>query len=173
MTTDQQKEQHVIASQNTSPQRSAAFANIRTYGEILLGVLLVMYMIAFAAFYWYETNDLRQELRSLAHSIAQEGYREAPSEQGTSPYPEGFIVLGHEDGHGRTGYYEQQNAGQEYLVYADPGSSIVVAAPERLVNEELLKLLILLIILYSGQVLILWGWWSYLKNQIQELFHVT
>lgn len=140
---------------------------------MLFIVLLVMHAIAFFAFRWFETRELHSELSDIARSVSQSPDRFVAQQNGViSRYPNGVIILQKNSRDAQNGFHEMNISGRDYLVYTDNDSNILVAKPESDIHEELLKVLSVLIVLYFGEVVVLLGWWFYLKDQIKELFNV-
>lgn len=149
------------------------FKRIRTYGEMLFLVLFMMHAIAFFAFRWFETRESRLELSDIARSVSQSPDRFAAQHDGVVlRYPNGVIILQKNSRDTQNGFHEMKISGREYLVYTDNDSNILVAKPESDTHEELLKVLLVLAVLYFGEIVVLLGWWFYLKDQIKELFNV-
>lgn len=143
------------------------FRSIRTYGEILLVSLLLVHGAVFLAYRWLERNDVRAELVSVAEALPSSGFNRHSD---IVQYPDGIIVARRSDAQTEPGFSEEYIAGSEHIVYTVPGTDVIVAKSEDGLSAETTRFGALLAILFVAEVLILFGWWSFLKEKLSELF---
>lgn len=165
---------HLHSTAASRSEKNPGLANIKTYGKALFLMLFLMYAAAFFAFWWLELHELRQELFSTSRTINEQKGDVFPEDSSAiAQYPTGVVVLHKNEADQRTGFYEKNIAREDYLIYSDPGSSVIVAKEEGDVSREVSKFLIILLILYFGQIVALLGWWFYLKAELKTLFTVA
>lgn len=141
---------------------------IRSYGGILLIVLFFMHSMAFVAFRFVERNAIRTELQEYAKQVSVQGLDEQANE--IYQFPDGIIVLHSNTPHGEKGFYEIQIGYKEFFVYARPGSNILVAKSEHVLQFELIKVAFIISILYITEVILFLSWWFFLRDRIFHLF---
>jgi len=150
--------------------RGGQYRSVRTYGEILLLSLLILHGMAFIAFRWVERNEMKSELAAFADTLPQSGFGQHSAD--IIRYPDGIIVARRGDSDNRAGFSEEVVAGNEYFVYALPGSDIIVAKSEHDLDREVERVGTILAVLFAAEVMILFGWWSFMKEKIREMFSV-
>lgn len=141
---------------------------VRNYGIVLLLTLLILNMSMLGALHWIETNDLRAELAGYAETLP---IPDINNPDQTINLPEDIIAL-RTQATDRTGFYETSIGGQDWLVYADPNKHYVLMKSEIGIQEETKSFAIALVALYLGEVLLLIGFWFFIRNKAREVFDV-
>jgi len=141
---------------------------LRSYGEILLVVLFVMHLMAFAAFRLVERDAIRIELQEYARQFPTEGFGDHADK--ISRFPDGIIVLRSDNNHEDGGFYETHIGHNELYVYEVPYSNLIVAKSEDSLEYQLLNVGFIIGILYIVEVFVLLGWWFFLQEKIKQLF---
>jgi hypothetical protein len=162
---------HLPEAAKIDGSKTGGFRSVRTYGEVLLVVLLVLHIVAFFAYRWFEYDEVRSDLATF---VAQAQDEDFDSESASiNRYPNHIIVLrntGFQDEHG---YFERRIGGVEYLLYAPPGSALVAARAEAEVRQEIMRVGAILVLLYLAELIVLYSWWALAKEKIKELFDVS
>lgn len=151
-------------------EETGQFRIVRTYGEILLVSLLLLHVAAFVTYHWLERNDIKAELVAVARALPESGFGQHSGE--IVQYPDGIVIARRVGTESRQGFSEEIIAGTDHLVYTVPGTDLIVAKSEHELTAETMRFGALLAVLFVSEVLILIGWWSFMKEKINELFFV-
>jgi len=141
---------------------------VRNYGIMVLVALLILNGVALGTLNWLETNDIRSELASLAEKLP------SPSAAKT----EQVIVLPADiisfrvSKVERVGFYETKIEDMEYLAYGSADKNYVLMKSEDSIKHEVLNFAFALFALYLGEVVILLGWWLFVRTKVRELFEI-
>ncbi len=144
---------------------------VRNYGVLVLGALLVLNGLTLGALNWFETNDIHAELAALSEKL--------PAPTTGTPGTEHAIVLPedilsfHVTTMERTGFYETKISDKEYLAYANPANNYILMKSEDAIRHEITNFAFALATLYAGEVVILLGWWLFVRSKVRELFEVV
>ncbi|MBI5798575.1 MAG: hypothetical protein HZB10_01420 [Candidatus Yonathbacteria bacterium] len=143
---------------------------VRNYGILVLLVLLVLNGVTLGALNWFETSDLRSELSALSEKIPAQTAGATRTEQ-TLNLPEDILSF-HVANMERTGFYETRINEEEYLAYANPENNYILMKSEASIQHEVQNFALTLIALYAGEVVILLGWWLFVRAKVRELFEI-
>lgn len=159
-----------------STKDTTAFSAVRQYWWILVFVLLLLHVLVYAAFTVYQRNEIHEQLIQAAKQVnGSEGdrYFKEERENGRPPaggkISEDVVVLrgpSEEQGFRRTHLGDD-----DYVEYAG-ANNVHVAISTRELEEQQHKVLLVLAVLYIGELLILLGWWSFVQRKIKEVFTV-
>lgn len=141
---------------------------VRNYGILVLVGLFVLSGTALAALNWIETNELQNELATLSQNLP------APSPTSTEQtitLPDDVIAL-HTTTAEHTGFYETKILNKDFLAYATPDNHYVLLKSEAPISHEIQNFALTLLALYVGQVVVLLGWWFFIRSRVRELFEV-
>lgn len=141
--------------------------HIRRYGIILIVALAALHSVAFLAVQWIERNEIRQELAQWSQTL--------PKPDATKPekelhLPEDILAL-HVDKLERTGFYETRTD-KRYLAYANPENDYILAKSEESIEHEVTNFAIMLGVLFAGEIVLLLGWWMFVRSKVRELFEI-
>lgn len=150
--------------------KGSHYRSVRTYGEILILALLILHVFAFLAYRWVERSEIESELIAVARTLPESGFGQHTSQ--IAQYPGGIVVARRTDTGFKHGFSEEFIAGSEHIVYAVPGTDLLVAKSEDVLSGELMRFGAILAILFAGELVILLGWWSFIKEKIGEMFSV-
>lgn len=142
---------------------------VRNYGILVLLALLALNGVALGALNWFETNDLRSELSTLSEKMPASGSTKAEQ---TITLPEDILSF-HVANMERTGFYETTINEKEYLAYANPDNNYILVKSEESIKHEVQNFALALLALYVGEVVILLGWWLFVRTKVRELFEVV
>ncbi len=159
---------HTAKSEKSLP----AYARLSQYTIGLVLTLLVFHVFALGALYLYERNAAHDDLMRAANRLVDRDDRE-DDDSGIFPgLPANTIVLERpSDAHDEE-YYEQRIGGREYHVYAPRDSQYVIAQSTYNVHREIAIFGTILAMLYFAEVLLIGGWWFFLRNEVKETFTV-
>lgn len=139
---------------------------VRNYIIVLLIMFFILNMLTLGALHWIETNNLRSELAGYAETLPIPDINKPDQ---TINLPEDIIAL-RTKANDRFGFYETSIGGQDWLVYADPNKHYVLMKSEIDIQKETRSFAIALSILYLGEVLLLLGFWFFIRNKAREVF---
>lgn len=142
---------------------------VRNYGILVLVALFVLNALTLGAFNWFETNDLRNELATYSEKLPDPGISKAEQ---TITLPEDILSF-HVKTMDHTGFYETRIMDNEYLAYANPNKNYILMKSESVVKHEIQNFALALLALYLGQVVILLGWWFFIRAKVRELFETV
>lgn len=142
---------------------------VRNYGIVVLVALLALNGITLGALNWLETNDLRSELATLSAKLPTPS---AQKMEQTVNLPEDILSF-HVTNMERTGFYETRIIDKEYLAYANPSNNYILMKSEDAIRHEVLNFAVALLALYTGEVVLLLGWWLFVRTKVRELFEVV
>lgn len=151
------------AKQTTYP----GIKNVQRYGIMLVVALAVLHGIAFLAVQWIEQNEIRQELVQWSQTL--------PKPDTTQPgkelhLPEDILAL-HVDKLEQTGFYEKRTD-KQFLFYANPDNNYILAKSEESIEHEVANFAIMLGVLFTGELVLLLGWWMFVRSKVRELFEI-
>lgn len=142
---------------------------VRNYGIAVLLALLALNGVTLGAFHWIETNDLRSELVKYAETLPVPNVNQPEQ---TINLPEDIIALRTTKEHDRYGFYETSIGGQDWLVYADQNKHYILQKSEEGIQRETQSFAIALGALYLGELIILLGWWFFVRSKVREIFEI-
>lgn len=140
--------------------------NVRNYGVFVLIALFALNAGALGILNWIETNDIQSELVTLSANLPSPGTEKGEQ---TINLPDDVIAL-HVTTKEHTGFYETSSVGKEYLAYANPEKNYVIMKSEQEAKREVQDFAMTLTVLYLGEVILLLGWWLFLRTKVRELF---
>lgn len=144
---------------------------VRNYGILVLIALFVLNGVTLGALNWFETNDLRSELATLSEKLPVPTPGVAKQEQ-TITLPADILSF-HVTNMERTGFYETSISEEEYLAYANPANNYILMKSEESIKHEVQNFALALLALYAGEVVILLGWWLFMRSKVRELFEIA
>lgn len=139
---------------------------VRNYGVMVLFGLLALNGISLSALNWFETNELQSELSTLAQTLPS---TETTKVEQTINLPDDVIAL-HTTTAERTGFYETSILGKDFLAYAAPDKHYILMKSEASISHEIRNFAVALFALYIGEVILLLGWWFFMRSKVRELF---
>lgn len=141
--------------------------SIQKYGIFLVCSLAILHSLAFFSMRWIEMNELRNELAEWSQTIP--AFDPAVPRKALR-LPEDIIAL-HVDKLERTGFYTTRTQ-KGYLSYANPNNNYILAKSEDAIERELMNLGVMLGVLFAGELILLLGWWAFIKTTVRELFEI-
>ena len=151
---------------------SHGIKEVRRYGIIVLGALFLLNVVTLGALHWIESDQLHRELVKYMETIPAPD--SAITEQ-TILLPEDVLSFQLKSSD-RTGFYETSlgigKDKQDYLAYADPEKKYVLMKSEAHIQEETRGFAITLLALYIGEIILLLGWWIFIRSKIHEIFDI-
>lgn len=142
---------------------------VRNYGIAVLIALFVLNGVTLWGLHWVEINELRNELVEYAETLPIPDVNKAEQ---TVNLPEDVLVFPTKTGD-RVGFYEISLEKQDYLAYADPNKHFVLMKSELNIQEETQSFAIALLALYLGELVLLLGWWFFIRAKVREIFETT
>ena len=139
---------------------------VRNYGIAVLVALLALNGVTLWALNWVETNDLHSELLKYSESLPVPDVNN-PNQTVTLPED---ILLFRTKTNAHVGFYETSVGGQEYLAYADPDKHTVLMKSEEAIQNEARSFALALGALYLGELVLLLGWWFFIRSKVREMF---
>ncbi|MBI3634087.1 MAG: hypothetical protein HY228_00530 [Candidatus Yonathbacteria bacterium] len=139
---------------------------IQNYGIIVLVVLFALHLLVLGTLSYLEMSELRNELFTASESLP-------PKTTGASQsfnLPEDIIAI-RTDKLERVGFYEIKTD-KDYIAYANPKNNYILTISENSAEREIRDITIALTALYFGEVIILVGWWFFVKSKVRELFEI-
>lgn len=143
---------------------------VRNYGILVLVALLALNGVTLGVLNWFETNDIRNELVTLSEKLPVPVTGAQKTEQ-TISLPDDILSF-HVTKMERTGFYETKISDKEYLAYANPNNNYILVKSEGLIKHEVQNFALALLALYLGEVVILLGWWLFVRTKVRELFEI-
>lgn len=138
---------------------------VRRYGFVLIGTLLVLHIVVWGALSFLEVNDLRSELTKWSLTL----HKPNSSGQEEKLYlPEGIIAF-HVNSLDRTGFYTTKTD-RNYLAFANPENNYILIKSKQEVERETQNFAITLGALFAGEMILLLGWWRFVRMRVRELF---
>ena len=142
---------------------------VRNYGILILVALFALGSATLGGLNWIETNELQNELATLAKALPDPVA--AKAEQ-TIHLPDDVIAF-HVTNFDRTGFYETKMGNKEFLAYAAPDKKYVLMKSEESIKHEIYNFALALLALYVGQVVLLLGWWFFIRAKVRQLFEIV
>ena len=139
---------------------------VRNYGVVVLFALLILNGTALWALHWVEESDLRNELVGYMETLP---VPDVSQPEQTIDLPEDIIAL-RTKATDRVGFYETSIVGKDFLVYADPNKHYTLMKSEEEIQRETLSFAIAIGVLYLGEVVLLLGWWFFLRAKVRNIF---
>lgn len=143
--------------------------SIRMYGFFILIALLVINVLALGAMSIIENNELRQELSNLSESLPTS---DKSTDSQVIDLPEGIIAL-RTSSMTEVGFHNKNLKDTEYLTYANPKNGYILMKTTESSRHEIRNFGIILGFLYFGEVILLLGWWSFIRSKVQQIFEVN
>jgi hypothetical protein len=146
---------------------------VRNYGVVVLIALLLLNGVVLGAVNWIETSDLRNDLVTYMQTI--------PAPDLTTPnqtirLPEDILSFQMKSA-GREGFYETSIGEgidrQDYLAYADKNKHYILMKSEKSIQKEIQSFALALVALYAGELVLLLGWWFFIRSKIREIFEAV
>lgn len=141
---------------------------VRNYGIAVLLALLALNGVTLGALHWIESNELRNELVVYMETLPAP---DVTKPEQTINLPEKIIVL-RTKANDRVGFYETSIGGQDFLAYADANKHYVLIESELIIQKETRNFAVALGALYLGELVLLLGWWFFIRSKIREIFEV-
>jgi hypothetical protein len=141
---------------------------IRNYGILVLAAFFVLNISALFTLNWFEVNDLQHELVTLSEKLPEQGSIQTDE---SILLPEdifSFRSLSKE----HTGFYKTNIIDKEYLAYANPEKDYILMKSEESINTERQNFAIALSALFGGEVLLILGWWFFIRTRVRQLFDI-
>lgn len=145
---------------------SREMKSVQNYGIAVLIALLALHILVLGALSYLEMNELKNDLLIASESLP---LKTSDTKQAIN-LPEDIIAL-HTDTLERTGFYEIKTD-KDYIAYANPKNNYILTKAESSVQKEIRDITISLTALYFGEVIILVGWWFFVKAKVRELFEI-
>jgi hypothetical protein len=142
---------------------------VRNYGILVLVALFALNAITLGALKWFETNELRNEIATLSEKLPAQA---TPKTEQTIALPDDILSF-HVTKVERIGFYETKIAEKEYLAYANRSNNYVLMKSEESIKHEVQNFALALLLLYVGEVVLLLGWWFFIRTKVRELFEVA
>ncbi|MFA5997688.1 MAG: hypothetical protein WC791_04375 [Candidatus Paceibacterota bacterium] len=141
---------------------------IRNYGFFVLAAFLILNTTTLATLTWFETNDLRHELASLSEKLPS---RSATTTEQAFALPEDIISL-HATNREHEGFYKTRIIDREYLAYANPDKNYILLKSEDAIRSEGKNFALALFALFAGEIIIILGWWFFIRARVRQLFEI-
>lgn len=151
---------------------SHGIKEVRRYGIIVFGVLFLLNVVTLGALHWIESDQLHRELVKYMETI--------PAPDSVTPgqtirLPEDILSFQLKSSD-HTGFYETSLGSgedkQDYLAYADPVKQYVLMKSEASIQKETRGFALALLALYIGEIILLLGWWYFVRSRIHEIFDI-
>lgn len=139
---------------------------VRNYGIVMLFALLILNGATLWALHFVEESDLRNELIGYMETVP---IPDVNRTEQTIDLPENIIALRTKASE-RVGFYETSIVGKDFLVYADPNKHYTLMKSEEEIQKETLNFAIAIGVLYLGEVVLLLGWWFFLRAKVRNIF---
>lgn len=141
---------------------------IRNYGILVLVAFFILNTTTLFALSWFETNDLRHELISLSDKLPSRGDKQVEQ---TFNLPEDIISL-QSSAMEHTGFYETKIVGKDYIAYANPDKKYILMKSRDGIQGERNNFALALFALYIGEIVIMLGWWFFIRARVRTLFNI-
>lgn len=142
---------------------------VRNYGIMVLFALLALNGVTLWGLHWVETNDARNELIRYAGTLPSPDINQPKQ---TINLPEDIIALRTKT-IDRVGFYETAIGGQDYLAYADTNKQYILMKSEAPIQRETQSFTIALGSLYLGELVLMLGWWLFVRSKVREIFEIA
>ena len=146
---------------------------VRNYGIAILLALLILNGVVLGVMNWIENNGLRNELVTYMETIPTPN---AATPGQTINLPEEILSFQMKTSN-RTGFYEtsigEGRDRQDYLAYADPNKHYILMKSERSIRDEIRSFALALGALYVGELVLLLGWWFFIRSKVREIFETV
>lgn len=139
---------------------------VRNYGVLVLIALFALNVGVLFTLNWVEQNELRNDLIMYSQTLPDPAL--ATTEQ-TISLPADIISFRFQP-NDRSGFYETQSGGTQFLAYANPEKQYTLMKSSEPMKHEVRTFALVLLALYFGEIIILLGWWFFLRSKIRELF---
>lgn len=145
------------------------FGAVQNYGILVLVALFALNAAALGAINWFEINNIRHELATLSEKLPDPNT--SKSEQ-IVVLPEDIFSF-YTATIDRTGFYETRVSGKDFLAYTNPSKNYILMKSEESIRHEVSNFALTLGALYVAEVVLLLGWWYFLRTKVRELFEIT
>ena len=159
-----------LTATTAKESETTEYRSLRRHAAALMGVLLVVFGLAFLVYRWIERDEARNELASFAQSLPADF---GPHSADITEYPGGIVVVRTDRREGPAGFTEERFAGDEYLTYMPQEGNFIVAKSENELSDEIARVAMILGVLFVATAIILSGWWALCKDEIKDLFQVS
>lgn len=140
--------------------------DVRNYGIAVVIALFALNGVVLAALHWVESSELRAELAGYAETLPVSNIN---NPEQTINLPEDIIVL-RSNTETRVGFYETSIGDQDYLVYSDTNKHYILMKSEADIQRETKSFALALMALSLGELILLLGWWSFIRAKIRGAF---
>lgn len=141
---------------------------VRNYGVFVIVAFFVLNTTTLATLNWFEHNDLRHELITLSEKLP---LRDDPQTEHSFTLPDDVISL-QVSTIEHVGFYETQIVGKDYLAYAHPDKNYILMKSEDTIQSETKNFTLALLALFAGEVIIILGWWFFIRARVRQLFDI-
>lgn len=145
---------------------SREMKSVQNYGIAALIALLALHILVLGALSYFEMNELKNELLVASESLPPK----ASDTKQVINLPDDIIAL-HAETLERAGFYEIRTD-KDYIAYANPKNNYILTKAESSVQREIRDIAISLVALYFGEVVLLVGWWFFVRTKVRELFEI-
>lgn len=142
---------------------------VRNYGVAVLIALFILNGVTIWALNWIEVNDLHNELLKYSESLPAPT---AVKPNQTVNLPED-ILLFRPESNAKVGFYETSIGGEKYLAYADQEKHSLLMKSMADIQGETKSFALALVALYLGELVILLGWWFFIRAKVREIFEAV
>lgn len=139
---------------------------VRNYGVVVLIILFALNAGVLGMLNWIETSELQNELVRYSNNLPNPDVTKGEQ---VLNLPEDIIAL-RLPTKDRVGFYETKLTDKEYLAYANPEKQYTLMKAEDSIRHEVQNFALALLALYAGEVVVLLGWWFFLRSKVRELF---
>lgn len=141
---------------------------IRNYGIFVVIAFFVLNVFTLGTLNWFETNDLHNELATLSEKLPDQS---ATTTDQSFVLPEDILSL-QATGREHTGFYRTDIVGKQYLAYANPHKNYILMKSEDPLRQEDKNFALALFALFAGDVIIILGWWFFIRTRVRQLFDI-
>ncbi|HAS84587.1 MAG TPA: hypothetical protein DCS23_00725 [Candidatus Yonathbacteria bacterium] len=142
---------------------------VRNYGIAVLFALLALNGVTLGALNWIENNELHDELLRYSESLPSP---DATATEQTVTLPED-ILLFRTQSSAHVGFYETSIGDERYLAYADIDKQAVLMKSTTAIQREVTSFAFALVALYLGELVLLLGWWFFIRSKVREIFEAV
>lgn len=142
---------------------------VRNYGVAVLIALFVLNGVTLWSLNWIENNELHDELLKYSESLPAP---DTVKPDQTVNLPEDILLFRTET-NAKIGFYETALGGKKYLAYADQDKHSVLMKSLESIQNEVKSFALALGALYLGELVILLGWWFFIRTKVREIFEAV
>lgn len=142
---------------------------VRNYGVAVLIALFILNGVTLWSLNWIEVNDLHDELLKYSESLPAPGTVKPDQ---TVNIPEDILLFRLES-NAKVGFYETSIGNEKYLAYADQEKHSLLMKSMADIQGETRSFALALVALYLGELVILLGWWFFIRTKVREIFEAV